>query len=162
MGVSGTANHSPMKEIPLAQVVRPMTPPKTTRKQESLKLPSVDDFLGCSSQADFSAIVGSGEELLKDIKETTPQSFVLHPFLIPAFFHQRKVEAGSVAEAILIQIENEPEEEARPVVVKYYELLLFLWLVDQGFATSATFSDPPNDKWHNSLVEETNKILNRF
>ena len=36
---------------------------------------------------------------------------MLHPFLIPAFFHQRKVEAGSVAEAILIQIENEPEEE---------------------------------------------------
>jgi hypothetical protein len=159
IGVSGTSKFSPFKEITIGAAIKPMVIPTNRGYKADLKIPTVDDFLGCSSGDELVNLVGTGEEPISAL-EGKPQSFWIHPSLMSTLFDNRITATSKIGESIVLAIEGMEDEEARILIGQHYDMLVFVWAVGKGFTSlNIKFLDLPDDMAHAELVVKTNKLL---
>jgi hypothetical protein len=143
MGVLGTNRHAPINEVTLASSVRKILLPQT-RSSATVMIPSLRDFLSCSSREEFAALEGSGDKPISELN-LSPQSMWVHPHVLTTYVPKRKAKAADVWELIFLAIEDMEDEDASVLAGQYHKLLVFLWSIEQGFMSAATSSDPADN-----------------
>ena len=152
-GIFGTKQFSPLKQVAIGALVRPLSSNTTTRTDKVPSIPTVDDFMGCTSGAEVLALVGNGEDKLDEL-ERTPQSFWIHPHLLAEYFTHRQTKIESIGDSFVATLEDMDNTSAMKLTEQYYQFLVYIWAVGNGHArTLVKLSDPPDDDKTDQLLE---------
>jgi hypothetical protein len=140
--------------------------PRNRRGQAESIILTLKEFLSCKSTSDFLTVDSEEGDKSSGSLSLKPNSFWIHPTTFIAFGGPQSFRA-SVLEIKIIEgvKETDPEsnepsnDEPSDDAKSLYNLLVFLWAVEQGFATSVPLSDPPDTDNYDSRCQE---ILDRL
>jgi hypothetical protein len=159
-GIYGLKQHSPMKQVLVSALVKPFVIAATTRADNKPFIPTIEDFKGCTSGAELTGLTGTGTRTIDEL-ESSPVSFWLHPHLLGAYVTQRQVKIDIIGESYAVAIKGMSDEAATLITQQYYNLLVFIWAVANGYAhTSIKLSDPPDDDATDDLLQRTQHKFN--
>jgi hypothetical protein len=128
LGLSGTQRYAPLKEL----LVR------SSRATRQKVTPSFKEFTNMMSPEGFAALEGSSDTTIGDMT-AFPQSAWTHPALITGHLvNGIRVASTGYSTVRLTKEEGQDETEE-----KYYNLMLFLWAIEQGLVQPKTLHDPP-------------------
>jgi hypothetical protein len=147
---------SRLKEILSSHLVAPMLIPETRLAWEKI-IPSFDEFVRTESADEFPTLEGSGTTTIGDLT-TFPQSTWVHPALLTEHLING-AHASSAGHSIASLASHESQEEPEE---KYYNLMLFLWSIEQGLVQPRTMYDPPLSQAINDQLVAINRKLERL
>jgi hypothetical protein len=156
LGLSGVQRCAPLKEIASSHLVAPMLIPATRSAREKI-IPSFDDFVRTESADEFATLEGSGVNTIGDLT-SFPQSAWVHPALLSE--HLLNGARASSAGHAIASLANQEGQEAPEE--KYYNLMLFLWSIEQGLVQSRAMYDPPLSQATNDRLVAINRKLERL
>jgi hypothetical protein len=150
-GIFGTKQLSPLKQVAIGTLVKPIVAHAQTRSDTTPTLPSAAEFMECSSGADLINLVGAGGD---DDLEKLPQSFWVHPHLLDAYVIQCQTKIESIGDAFVLAIEGMDDDSATKLTDQYYRFLVFVWAVANGHARAPIKLAGPLDDDKTDLLME--------
>jgi hypothetical protein len=153
--IFGTKQFSPLKQAAIGALVKPFVSHTTNRTDTKPNIPSVEDFMECTSGAEeLLELVETGNDTI-DKLEKIPQSFWIHPHLLTAYVTQRQSKIESIGDSFVLAIEDMDDNSATKLTEQYYRFLVFIWAIGNGHArTQIKLSDPPDDDTTDLLLEK--------
>jgi hypothetical protein len=149
-----------MKQVFVSALVKPFVIAATTRADNKPFIPTIEDFKGCTSGIELIGLTGTGTRTVDELEEL-PVSFWLHPHLVGTYINQRQEKIKIIGESYAVAIEGMSDEAATLITQQYYNLLVFVWAVANGYAhTSIKLFDPPNDDVTDELLKRTQLKFN--
>jgi hypothetical protein len=170
-GILGSRRSSPFKRVNVGQAVRSQASPRATRSDEGKEasIPSWKDLAKCKSPDEFrdssaaaGGVDGSPVEALKNL----PSACFVHRSIFDIFGDEGSMRTGDLAtkaiesfsESAEGELEEEGEEEGDPR--KRYQLLLFLWAVENFLMGKVGLSDPQDNDIFDRLAQMKMSKLN--
>jgi hypothetical protein len=163
-GILGSRRSSPFKRVNVGQAVRSQASPRVTRSDEGKEasIPSWKDFAKCKSPDEFrdsSAVSGGVDGSPVEALETLPSACFVHRSIFDIFGDEGSMRAGDLAtkaienfsESAEGESEEEGEEEGDPR--KRYQLLLFLWAIENFRMGKVSLSDPQDNDIFDRLAQ---------
>jgi hypothetical protein len=163
-GILGSRRSSPFKRVNVGQAVRSQASPRVTRSDEGKEasIPSWKDLAKCKSPDEFrdsSAASGGVDGSPVEALENLPSACFVHPSIFDIFGDEGSMRAGDLAtkaienfsESAEGESEEEGEEEGDPR--KGYQLLLFLWAVENFRMGKVSLSDPQDNDTFDRLAQ---------
>jgi hypothetical protein len=113
MGVHGTAFISPQKTFKSGEAVRALQPPKPSRSAV-VSPPSLVQFLGVTSAAEFTALTGEGGDEYNNLEglRLLPNGHLLHPRLFISCVTEPTMKVAALALKIIMEAYNGYAEDA--------------------------------------------------
>jgi hypothetical protein len=163
-GILGSRRSSPFKRVNVGQAVRSKASPRVTRSEEGkdASIPSWKDLAKCKSPDEFrdsSAASGGVDGSPGEAFENLSSACFVHRSIFDIFGDEGSMRAGDLAtkaienfsESTEGELEEEGEEEGDPR--KRYQLLLFLWAVENFRMGKVSLSDPQDNDIFDRLAQ---------
>jgi hypothetical protein len=153
VGIAGTRKTSPFKIIHQQSVVKPMRATSKTRDSSPFA-PVKGAFDHVRSIEDFKIVKGGQKDTGENIVDKIPNSFLIHPSFFLDHIGGKTIGAADLTVSIILDTMGGYRKGDSPSLEEHspthafrdsYDLLTFLWCVENNLASHVTLEDVPND-----------------
>jgi hypothetical protein len=155
-GILGSRRSSPSKRVNVGHALRSQASPRVTRSDEGKEasVPSWKDLAKCKSPDEFrdsSAAPGGVDGSPVETLENLPSACFVHRSIFDIFGEEGSMRAGDLATKAIENFSEIAEGEGDPR--KRYQLLLFLWAVENFRMGKVSLSDPQDNDIFDRLAQ---------